>query len=147
MNTKVKKASGKHFFHRWSIDFSKMPKLHRFWASLFLPRSYGGPLPEGYSHFGVSSRYSMPYYSFFPASYRGFIKGRYQQNSFLGALASGQRRSVWHALSSAPVFIQWELRSFCLFSWPSYIAGNWTALRPCCNLHSAAVHTFLGSRG
>ena len=27
MNTLVKKASGKQFFHRWARDFSKMPKL------------------------------------------------------------------------------------------------------------------------
>ena len=49
---------------------------------------------------------------------------------FLVAIASGQRRSVLHALSSAPGHIRWERSGVRLISNPSYIAKNQTASSP-----------------
>ena len=46
---------------------------------------------------------------------------------FLVAIASGQRRSALHALSSAPGHIRWERTGVRLIPNPSYIAKNQTA--------------------
>jgi len=46
---------------------------------------------------------------------------------FLVAIASGQRRSALHALSTAPGHIRWEPRGVRLIPNPSYIAKNQTA--------------------
>ena len=55
---------------------------------------------------------------------------------FLVAIASGQRRSALHALSSAPGHIRWERTGVRLIPNPSYIAKNQTA-------SSALVEIFL----
>ena len=55
---------------------------------------------------------------------------------FLVAIASGQRRSALHALSSAPGHIRWERTGVRLIPNPSYIAKNQTA-------SSAPVEIFL----